>query len=89
MRDTKPLLFVNDDQPQVFEGNVFREQPMRPHQNVHFATFKFGESLFLFFGCAKPRHHFNRDRKRRKPLAKGLPMLKGQHGGRSQNRHLF
>ena len=89
MRDAEPLLFVDDEQSEVPELDVFRQQPVRSDDDVDFAGGQIGEHLFLLGLRAEAAHHVDPHRKTGKALAERLLMLKRQHRRRREERDLF
>ena len=90
VRDAEALLLVHDQQAQIVEFHVAREQPVRADEDVHFAGFGGGASdFFCSAAAAKAAEHFHFHRKRRHAAAEGLVVLEGQDGGRRQNGDLL
>ena len=87
--DPEALLLVDNEQPQVFEPDILRGQPMRTHYNVHAPFRDAPDNLFLLGGGAKTRQHVHMDRIFFQPCGEGFEMLRGQDGRRREDRHLF
>ena len=85
----KTLLFVDDEQAQILELHILRQEPVRPNHNVYAALGQEIHHPLLLLAGEKTREHFHRDRKRSQPLGEGLEMLLGQHRSRHQDRHLL
>ncbi len=68
VRHAEALFFVNDDQTQVFEFHIRRNQAVRADDDVNFAKCKFEENLGLLAGRAEARKHFHFDGESRQPL---------------------
>ena len=83
------LLLVDDEQPEILEGHVFREQAVRPDDDIHFALFELFERGFLLCFGAKARQHVDVDRVGGEALAKRLVMLSGEDGGRHEEGDLL
>ena len=75
VRDTEPLLFIDDHQAEIVKLNVLREQPVRSDHNIHLSGFHIGDDLLLLLRIHKPAEHRDRDRKCREPLFECFEML--------------
>ena len=76
--DAKPLLFVNDDQPQILEPDVLRNQTMSPHDDVDLPGFQFLDDLFLLPLRLEPGQRPDRDRKLGHAFAERSVVLLGE-----------
>ena len=83
--DAEPLLLVNDDQPQVAELHVVRQQPVGAHHNVHRAVLQPANRLLLFPGAAVTGQQPDADGERLHPGGGRVEMLPRQNGGGGQN----
>ena len=77
--DSEALLFVYDQQPEVGELHVFREQPMSANQDINFAGFNFLQNFFLLLRAAEAADHLDRDREGSKALFERFEVLEGEH----------
>ena len=75
------LLFVHDQQAEVGELHVFRNQAMGADQDVDFAGFHLLQNFFLLLRRAEAADHFDGDRKRREALLESFVVLEGEDGG--------
>ena len=89
MTHTEALFFVHNQQTEIGELYVFREQPVRADQNVNLAGLDLLQNFFLLLGSAEAADHFDGDRKRRKSLLEGLVVLEGEHCSWRQRRNLL
>ena len=89
MGNPEPLLFIHDQQAQIFKLNIFREKPMSADNNIHLAFFQVFNGLFLLRRSPESAHQINTHRKILHPLDKGIVMLLGQDRGRHQVHHLL
>ncbi len=89
MRHAEPLLFVHDEQAQVSERDVGREQTVRADQHVDRAGSDVLQDLLRLSRGAEARHHLDASRERRESLAERLVVLRGQHRRRCQDGHLL
>ena len=69
------LLFVDDDEPEIFPLDVFREQPVRADHEIHFALGDIVQHGLDFFRAAEAAQHFDAHRERLKALLERLGML--------------
>ena len=54
MCNPEALLFVNDQQSQVFILYIFRKDPVRADHNIHQSLSQIFYGLFLFCGSPEP-----------------------------------
>ncbi len=87
--DAEPLLFVDDQQSQVFEADVLLHEPVRADDDVDFARFHSQQRLVLLGLGAESREDVHVERELGQPLAEGPVVLLGEHGGRHQHGHLL
>ena len=87
--DAEPLFFVNDKQTEVAKLHVFRQQTVRADDDVDLAGGQVSENDLLFRFRPEAADHFYPHRKTGEPLLQRLLVLKGQHRGRRQKRHLL
>ena len=83
------LLLVDDDQPQVLEPHVLREQPVRADDDVHGPV---GEALDggrLLLRRHEPRQQADLERERGEALAERLLVLRREDGRRHEDRDLL
>ena len=89
MRHAETLLFVDDQQAEVLEQDVLRQQPVRADDDVDLAGGEILDDLILLGLGAEAADHVDRNRKSGEPLGQRLLMLKGEHGRRREERHLL
>ncbi len=87
--DAEALLFVHDQQPQVAELDVLRQQPVGADDDLDLPCFQVIEGRLLLRLRAEAAHHVNPDRKRREAIGERLQVLERQDGRRSEDRHLL
>ena len=85
MLDAKPLLLVDDAQPQVLKFDVLLYQTVGTDDDVDLAAAQLLQHLLLLTRGAKAREDIHLDRKALHPVAEGLIVLPGQDGGRHQD----
>ncbi len=78
------LLLVDHHQPEVFEDDILREQPMGPHHHVDAAVGDPRQHPLLLLGLAVTAEQLDLHRIIGVALAEVLEMLLGQHRGRHQ-----
>ena len=83
------LLFVHHQQAKVFETDIFLQNPVGTHQQIHLSGLDLAEGVLLLIFGAEAAHHVHFYRITGKPLHRGEVMLPRQHGGRHQNGGLF
>ena len=69
VRHAKTLLFVDDEQSEIAELNVLRQQPMRADDDLDLACGEIVERCLLLGLRAKPADHVDPDRERREAIA--------------------
>ena len=89
MAHAKALLLVDDEQANVAEFDVLREDAVRADEHVDLALFKVCDDLFLFLGRAEAREHFDAHRRVGHALGEGLVVLLGEDGRWHQYGDLF
>ena len=89
VRHAEPLLFVHDQQAQIVEPYVLREQPVRADDHVDPPRRQVLQDGGLLRAAAEPADHLDPDRKRGEAVAERLVVLEHQHRGRRQQRHLL
>ena len=83
------LLLVDDEQAQVLELDVFREQAMGPDEDIDLAGCDAIQDRRLLLGGAKAARHLDADGKVGEAPLECLVVLQGEHGGRREHRHLL
>ena len=86
---TKTLFFIHNQQAQIFERDILRQNAMRTDDNINRAVRQFFYNLILLFVGTKTRQHFHAHRKRRETLLKCIEMLLRQNCRRHKNRYLL
>ena len=89
VRDAEPLLLVDDEQPEIPELHVLRQQPVRADDDLDLAGLQVFERLLLFTLRPEPAHHVHPDREGREAILQRLQVLERQNGGGRQERHLL
>ena len=69
MGDPETLLFVDDQQAQVLELHIRREQAVRADDDIDLPLCQPGDDLFLLLGCAEAGEHLDRHREGCQALA--------------------
>ena len=64
--DAEALLFVHDQQAEIVERHVLRQQPMRPDDDVDLAGGQIGQRLLLLGLAAEAADHVDADRETRR-----------------------
>ena len=85
----KAVLFIDDQQPQIFPLHVALQQLVGADQNVNFAFACLFQDLRLLFGAAETRQHLNAYRPVGEAVAEVVEVLLGEEGSRHQHRHLL
>ena len=75
------LLLVDDEQAEILELDVFREQPVGADEDVDLAGLHLLHDELLFLRGAEARDHLHLDGKLREAFFEGLEVLKAEHGG--------
>ena len=86
VRDAEALLLVDDEQAQIFELHVLRQQPMRADDDVDLARRQVVENHFGLLLGPEAADHVDRHREAGKPIAQRLQVLKRQHRRRGEKR---
>ena len=89
VRDAEALLLVDDQQPQVAERDVLRQQAVRADDDVDLAGAELLQRLLLLGLRPEAAHHVDVHREAGEALAQRLQVLERQHGRRRQERHLL
>ena len=89
MQHAEPLLFIDDNQPEVFEQDVAAQEPVRSDDDVYAAFPQQLRDLLLFPRRPESREHLNGDGITRHAFAERIPMLFGQHRCRTQHSDLI
>ena len=89
MGDAEALLLVDDQQAEVAELHVLREQAVRADDDVDLAGGEIFERRLLFRLGAEAADHVDADRERREPVLQGLEVLEREHRGRGEDRDLL
>ena len=90
VRHAEALLLVDDQQAQVGEGDVLRQDPMRPDQRCRPCPSATPSTIFSCcrFGTKRLSIATSTGNGAEPPL-EGVQVLLRQHGGRHQHRHLL
>ena len=88
-RDAEALLLVDDDQAEVAEHDVLREEAVRPDHEVDRTVGDAAHRALLVALAHEPGQQPNRQRERAEALPEGLEMLGGQDGRRYEDRNLL
>ena len=89
MGDAEPLFLVDDQQTEIAELHIFRQQPMRADDDVDLAGGEIRDDLLLFGFRPKPTDHVDPHRKAREAVLERLLVLKGEDSRRREERHLL
>ena len=76
--DAEALLFVDDEEAEVVELDVFREQAVRADEDVDAAVLDLLEDELLLFGRAEAGDHFDVDGELAEAAFEGLEMLEAR-----------
>src|SRR4030095_3820434 len=87
--DTEAMLFIDDDQAQIFKLDILLEQTMSSDQDVHGTPRGLLEDFRDLLRGQETTDHFNAYRVIAKPLPKRLEMLLRQNRRRGQHGNLF
>ena len=71
-RDAEPLLLVDDDEPEIPERHVLRQQPVRPDHEIDRAVREPVDRPLLLRRRDEPRQQPDLERERREPLRERL-----------------
>ena len=86
----EPLLLVDDDEPEVLEPDVLRQQPVRADDEVDRARRRGPSSVAACsFAEHEPRQQPDLEREGGEPLAERRVVLGGEHGRRHEHRDLL
>ena len=88
VRHAEALLFIDDEQAEVFKLDVLLQQLMRADHKIALAAAHIRERLTNLTLRAKAREHPDLDWEAVKPLHSRLIVLLGKHGRRHQNGRL-
>ena len=84
-RDPEPLLLVDDDEAEVAELDVLRQEPVRPDHEIDRPVLEPGDRPFLLGRRDEPRQEADTDRERREALRERLVMLGGEDRRRDED----
>ena len=87
--DAEFLLFVDDEQSQVFEFQFAVGYCMSADEDVYFAAFEVADNLVAFLGGAKTVEIVDVDRHALEAFAEGVVVLESQNGAGNEDCHLF
>ena len=76
------MLFINDEQPELFERNLITDERVSSNDDVDLALCQSLEGCPLLFLGFKARQAFDHDRPSRKSVLKRLMMLLSEECGR-------
>jgi hypothetical protein len=88
-RNTKPLLFVDDEQAQIFEPDVFGEKSMGSDDHINLPGSQPVDHRPRLLGREEARQHRHLDRIRCESLGKRLEVLTGEQRRGTQDGHLL
>ena len=57
--NTEPLFFIDDQEPQIFEFQVFTQYPMCSDNDIYQSLFRILDRLFLLCRCTESAHQVN------------------------------
>ena len=89
MRHAEPLLLVDDQQAEIAELDVLRQQAVRADDDVDLAGGQIGERSFCSALRPEAADHLDAHRKAREALLQRLLVLKREHGRRREERDLL
>ena len=87
--NAKALLFIHNEQAQIFELHILGQQPMGAHHNVNLPILQPLQHILLFLGRAEATDHLRRYREAMETLYHRVVVLLHQNGGRCQNGDLL
>ena len=87
-RDAEALLLVDDDEPEVLERDVLREEPVGADDEVDRAVGEAVDGPLLLRGADEPREEPDLDREGRESLRERLMVLGGEDRRRDEDRDL-
>lgn len=79
--DSKTLLFVDDDEPELFKVYVFTEQSVRADEYIDAAFGGLPDDFFVFRCAVESADRSDVDRQFGKAFIKGVGMLLAKDGG--------
>ena len=82
------LLLIDDDQAEVAELHVLRQQAVRADHDVDLAGLELRQRFFLLLRRAEAAEHLDLDGEGREALLEGVEVLEGEHRGRREHRDL-
>ena len=85
----EPLLLVHDQEPQVLEDDIAREEAVGPDDDVRLPPGPATGGSLLLLRRPEPAQGADPDRVVRQPLLEGPAVLLHQDRGRGQDRHLL
>ncbi|MNS01600.1 hypothetical protein D3C72_328850 [compost metagenome] len=83
------VLLVDDEQPQILEGEVGAEQLVGAYDDVHLAIGQLLQDAGLLLGGAEAAQHLHPHRPVGEAIAEVVVVLLGQQGGGHQHGHLL
>jgi len=86
--DAETVLFVDDEQTQFLEGDIFLQEPVSTDHDIDSSFFHAFEYDFLLAGRTETGQHLNGHRIGFEPLAETFKMLLCEHCSRHENRDL-
>ena len=89
MFDAEALFFVDDDEAEVFEGDVFGDEPVGADDDVDGAGEELFGDLAGFGGGAEAVEDIDADRVIRHAFAEIVIVLLGEDGGGCEDGDLF
>ena len=89
MRDAEALLLVDDQQAEIAELDVLRQQPVRADEDLDLAGLEILERRLLLGLGAEPADHVDADGKRGEAILQRLQVLEREDRGRREDRHLL
>ena len=89
MGNAKTLLLVNDQETQIFEFYILRENSVGTDHDVHNSLFQSFQRQFHLRRSSKSGHHVHANREILHSLDKCIVMLLGKDRSRNQVNHLF